>query len=157
MSAPNLRSAAAAVMGLTMALAPIAATPKANAQEVIQVSNQSNLTTVYDTSLSAGGSAAEFSSHPNSVGVVIYYGEGINPSEYGDVFARALIRRGVNAKSFAAPISGDGLAVLYQVGPSGIGPLGFNEAVERVDEAVELSHGRDSVLSADYTPAYITR
>jgi len=150
MSAPNLRSAAAAAMGAALILTPMALASKADAQEAIQVSNQTSLTTLYETSLSAGGHAAEFSDHENSIGVIVFYGPSEDPYKVGDLFAQELRKRGINSQSFAAPKNTSGYAVAYQVGPTGIGPLSVQDAAARIGEAVELSEARDRILSSGY-------
>lgn len=158
MSVPNLKSAAAAAMGAALMLSPMALASKVNAQEAIQVSNQSNLTTLYETSLSAGGHAAEFSDHKNSIGVIVFYGADVDPLQIGDAFASELRKRGLNAQSFAAPIDGQGASVAYQVGPSGIGPLGVQTAAKNMSKAIELSQARDRIMSSDYVmPAAAAR
>jgi hypothetical protein len=127
------------------------ATPNTHAQQGGEsAGSQSGLTTLYETSLSAGGSAAEFSDHKNSIGVVVFYGDDVDPMQLGDAFASELRRRGVNAKSFAAPIGGNGASILYQVGPAGIGPIGVQSAAQNISKAIELSQARDRILSSDY-------
>jgi hypothetical protein len=150
MSAPNLRSAAAAAMGAALMLTPMALASKADAQEAIQVSNQSGSTVLYDTSVGAVSSAGKFSDQKNSVGVIVFYGPNEDPYKVGDLFAQELRKRGVNGQSFAAPKNTSGYAVAYQVGPAGIGPLSVQDAAARIGEAIELSEARDRILSPDY-------
>lgn len=150
MSAPNLRSAAAAAMGAALMLTPMALASKANAQEAIQVSNQTSLTTVYDTSVGAVSNAGKFSDQRNSVSVVVFYGPNEDPYKVGDLFAQELRKRGVNSQSFAAPIEKSGYAVAYTIGASEIGPLSIQDAATQMGDAVRLSQARDRILSPDY-------
>lgn len=143
----------ASAAGVLAAAAPavLLAPDAAEAQQVTRASN-SNLTTVYGTFLDAGGDAADFSNARNTIGVVIGYGPDVDPMEVGNAFAQELLRRGVNARSFAAPTTSRGASVLYQIGPSGLGPLGVNTAAANMSRAVELSRARDRVISSSYTP-----
>lgn len=109
-------------------------------------------TWLYETSLAAGGDAYEFSNARNAIGVIVYYGPDVDPIKVGDAFANELVRRGVNGRSFAAPGRNNGASVLYQVGASGLGPLGVNTAASRTSEAVKLSQARDRLLSPGNVP-----
>jgi hypothetical protein len=150
MSAPNLRSAAAAAMGAALMLTPMALASKANAQEAIQVSNQTSLTTVYDTSVGAVSNAGKFSDQRNSVSVVVFFGPDADPYKVGDLFAQELRNRGVNGQSFAAPKNTSGYAVAYTVGATEIGPLSVQDAAAKMSDAVQISQTRDRILSPDY-------
>lgn len=156
MALPNIKSfgskAGAALMGATLALSLMAATNTANAQEPENYTQSSSYTSVYSTSLAAGGAAAIYSEDPNTVAVIVYYGQGVNPAEYGDVFASQLIKRGVKARSFAAPLSiPGGVSIAYQIDADGLGPMPPKEAADRINEAIDKSQARDRVLYSNYT------
>ena len=159
MPVPNLKAAAAAAMSFAL----IAVPPAANAEDVrptpvaASASPQSSSTTLYSTSLSAGGDAARYSDALNTIGVVVYYGAGQDPVRVGDAFVAELERRGVKARAFAAPVPGDGTSVLYQIGADGLGPLGVNTAAANMSRAIELSKGRDQAISPGFVPIASTR
>jgi hypothetical protein len=146
-----LTAGAAAVLAAAVPVAATMAPETAEAQTARPASASSSLTTVMSRSMDAGRAAAQFSDEPNHVGVVVFYGPEVDPVQYGDAFAQGLIKRGVNARSFAAPIS-QGLAIAYQVGATGIPEQDAQSAVNSIDEAVRLSQARDRVLSPTYTP-----
>ena len=148
-----LTGAAAAAMAVAVPVAATMAPETAEAQTARPASASSRLTTIMTRSMDAGRAAAEFSDEPNHIGVVVFYASHLDPTEYGDAFASELIRRGINARSFAAPVGGNGISVHYQVGETGLGPLEVRQAAASMSQAVELSQARDRVLSPSYTPS----
>jgi hypothetical protein len=138
---------AAVVFALTL----VTASAPAQAEE-FESKLHSDMTTVYTTSLAAGGDAARYSDAPNTIGVVVYYGPDVDPIYVGDAFVKELRSRGMNARAFAAPINGEGASILYQIGDDGLGPLGVNSAAANMSQAITKSHERDLVLSPEYAP-----